>query len=287
MRTSDPDIYAAGDMVEIVNKIHGKKVRLPLAGPANRQGRIAATNALGTQMFYRGAVGSSVVKVFNATAASTGLTEKNAQEAGFDTGIAYVFKDDHAAYYPGSTMVALKIVYDRKTSKLLGGQAYGKSGIEKRIDVLATALQGKMTLEDLSELDLSYAPPYNSANDPVNIAAFIGLNDISGYSPVVSPAQLMEELQQNGGKILDVRTVGEQAKYSLDGTIHIPADEVRDRLKEIPKGIPLYILSTDGFLGHTTQRILLAHGWTQVLNIAGGFSAARWFDGWKFNNELS
>jgi len=285
MRTNDPDIYAAGDMVEIVNKIHGRKVRIPLAGPANRQGRIAATNALGGKMVYHGALGSSVVKLFDTTAASTGLSEKAAHDAGFDTGIAYVFKDDHATYYPESKPLSLKIVYDLKTSKLLGGQAYGKAGVEKRIDVLATALHGKMNLEDLSELDLAYAPPYNNANDPINIAAFIGLNNISGLSPLKTPAEALNELQKNGGVVLDVRTIGEQGKAPLDGTIHIPADEVRDRLNEIPHDRPVYILSKDGFLGHTTLRILSAQGWTQVYNIAGGYSTARWIDGWKFENE--
>jgi NADPH-dependent 2,4-dienoyl-CoA reductase/sulfur reductase-like enzyme/rhodanese-related sulfurtransferase len=285
MRTNDPDIYAAGDMVEVVNKIHGRKIRIPLAGPANRQGRIAATNALGIKMLYRGALGSSVVKLFDATAASTGLSEKAAHEAGFDAGSAYVFKDDHAVYYPGSKTLALKIVYDRKTSKLLGGQAYGKAGIEKRIDVLATALHGKMTLEDISELDLSYAPPYNSANDPVNIAAFIGINNLSGFSPLKTPSESMDDLQQNDGVILDVRTVGEQGKAPLEGTIHIPADEVRDRMNEIPRDKTVFILSKDGFLGHTTLRILFAHGWTNVYNIAGGYYAAQWNDKWKFGNQ--
>jgi len=158
MRTNDPDIYAAGDMVEITNKVHGRKVRIPLAGPANRQGRIAATNILGSRMVYRGALGTSVVKLFNSTAASTGLSEKAAREAGFDVGVSYLFKDNHVTYYPGGRPLALKLVYDKKTARLLGGQAYGEAGVEKRIDILATALHGKMTLEDLSELDLAYAP---------------------------------------------------------------------------------------------------------------------------------
>jgi len=283
MQTNDPDIYAAGDMVEIVNKIHGKKVRIPLAGPANRQGRIAGTNVLGGKMVYRGALGTSVVKLFDRTAASTGLSEKAAHEAGFDVGIAYVFKDNHVTYFPGGKPLALKIVYDKKTKKLLGGQAYGEAGVEKRIDVLATALHGKMTLEDLSELDLAYAPPYNSANDPVNMASFIGLNHISGYSPLKTPNEVIQELKKGEGIILDVRTVGEQAKAPLTGVLHIPADEIRDRLDEIPKDKTVYLLSKDGFLGHTSLQILKAEGHINVINIAGGHSAAKWFDGWNFN----
>ena len=212
MQTNDPNIYAAGDMVEIINKIHRKKVRIPLAGPANRQGRIAATNMYGTRMVYPGALGTSVVKLFDATAASTGLSEKAAREAGFDVGVSYVFKDNHVTYFPGSAPLAVKIVYDKQTGRLLGGQAYGQNGVEKRIDVLTTALHGSMTLEDLSELDLAYAPPFNSANDPVNLAAFIGLNNISGFSLSKTPSETSDELHRHGGIILDVRTMGEQAK---------------------------------------------------------------------------
>jgi rhodanese-related sulfurtransferase len=282
MRTNDPDIYAAGDMVEVTSKIHGRKVRIPLAGPANRQGRIAATNILGGRMVYRGALGTSVVKLFDFTAASTGLSEKAAREAGFDVGISYVFKDHHVTYYPGSKPLALKIVYDKKTARLLGGQAYGQIGVEKRIDVLATALQGNMTLEDLSEVDLAYAPPYNSANDPVNLAAFVGLNHITGFSPLKTPSETLDELKHEGRIILDVRTLGEQSKAPLQGVLHIPADEIRDRLSDIPKGRTIFLLSKDGFLGHTTLQILKANGWTHVYNIAGGCLAARWIDGWSF-----
>jgi NADPH-dependent 2,4-dienoyl-CoA reductase/sulfur reductase-like enzyme/rhodanese-related sulfurtransferase len=285
MRTNDPDIYAAGDMVEVVNKVHGRKVRIPLAGPANRQGRIAATNALGGSMKYRGAIGTSVVKLFSATAASTGLTEKAARETGFETGVAYIFKDSHVTYYPGGKPLALKLVYDMTSGRLLGGQAYGESGVEKRIDVLATALQGRMTLEDLSELDLAYAPPYNSANDPVNMASFVGLNHISGYSRLKTPAEAAGELEGTGGIVLDVRTLGEQGKAPLADALHIPADEVRDRLDEIPADRPVFILSKDGFLGHTTLQALKGAGRTNVYNIAGGYSAARWVKGWDFEGN--
>jgi NADPH-dependent 2,4-dienoyl-CoA reductase/sulfur reductase-like enzyme/rhodanese-related sulfurtransferase len=283
MRTNDANIYAAGDMIEVVNKIHGRKVRIPLAGPANRQGRIAATNILGGRMVYRGALGTSVVKLFDFTAASTGLSEKAAREAGFAVGISYVFKDHHVTYYPGSKPLALKLVYDKKTTRLLGGQAYGQAGVEKRIDILATALHGNMTLEDLSELDLAYAPPYNSANDPVNIAAFIGLNHITEFSPLKTPSEVLDELNNDGGMILDVRTLGEQSKAPLQDVLHIPADEIRDRIEEIPKGKTIFLLSKDGFLGHTTLRILKANGWAHVYNIAGGYLAARWIDGWNFD----
>jgi rhodanese-related sulfurtransferase len=281
LRSSDGDIFAVGDMIEVTHKIHGRKVRVPLAGPANRQGRIAGTNALGGAVKYRGALGTSVVKLFEMTAASTGLSERAAWAAGFDVGVSYVFKDHHASYYPGAKPIALKLVYDRKTTRVLGGQAYGQADVEKRIDVLATALHGKMTLEDLSELDLAYAPPYNSANDPLNIAGFVGLNHCSGYSPLKTPLAALEELQAGKGILLDVRTTGERAKAPIASGTHIPADELRDRMEEIPARVPVYIMSKDGFLGHTSLQILKAHGWNEVYNIAGGFSAAKWFQGWN------
>ncbi len=284
LQTSDPDIYAAGDMVEVTHKVSGRSVRIPLAGPANRQGRIAATNALGGKMIYRGALGTSVVKVFNAVAASTGLTETAARNAGFDAGVAYVIKDHHAAYFPGARPLALKLVYDRKDGRLLGAQAYGEEGVEKRVDVLAVAVQGRMTVNDIAELDLAYAPPFNTANDPVNVAAFVAQNALSGYSPTVSPSEALGLIGQQQAVVLDVRTVGEQAKAPFQAVVHVPADEVRDRLQEVPKGRPLLILSKDGFLGHTTLQILKANGWTDVRSIAGGHAVARWTDGWNFSS---
>jgi NADPH-dependent 2,4-dienoyl-CoA reductase/sulfur reductase-like enzyme/rhodanese-related sulfurtransferase len=277
LQTSDEHIFAAGDMVEITHKVSGKKVRMPLAGPANRQGRIVAANAIGGKTPYRGALGTSVVKVFDKTAASTGLTEKAARAAGLQVGVAYVYKDHHASYYPGATPLFLKLVYQADSGLLLGGQAFGSNGADKRVDVLATALQGKLTLEDLAELDLAYAPPYSSAHDPINMAAFVGLNHMSGFSPLKTPNETMEALQSGAGMILDVRTLGEQAREPLDGVMAIPADEIRDRLNEIPRGVPLCLLSKDGFLSHTVLRTLVGEGFTEVYNITGGYSAIKWF----------
>lgn len=284
LQTSDPDIYAAGDMVEISHKVSGKQVRIPLAGPANRQGRIAATNALGGRSSYRGALGTSVVKIFDATAASTGLTEKAAHDAGFRTGVSYVVKDQHVAYFPGAKPVTLKLVFDMDSRRILGGQAYGQHAVEKRIDVLAVALHGNMTVDDLAELDLAYAPPFNSANDPVNIASFVAQNHLSGYSPLKTPAEARSDMVSGVATILDVRTMGEQSKAPLEGVVHIPADEVRDRLEEVPNTSPLFILSKDGFLGHTTAQVLKAQGWKDVYSIAGGYAIARWTAGWNFGS---
>ncbi len=280
LRTSDPDIYAAGDMVEVTNKVSGRKARIPLAGPANRQGRIAASNALGMKMRYSGALGTSVFRAFDATAASTGLTEKLAREAGFEVGAALVYKDHHASYYPGAKEMALKIVYDRKTSRLLGAQAFGGEGVEKRIDVLATALQGGMTLDDLAELDLSYSPPYSSANDPVNLAGFIGLNDVSGFSPLETAAQLkaaMAEAKSSGGRafILDVRNRGEYEEGHLEGAVNIPVDELRFELQGLPRDELIHLHCRSGFRAHLALRILRQNGFGKLVNVTGGYLAIR------------
>lgn len=275
LRTSDPNIYAAGDMVEIPHVVSGRRVRIPLAGPANRQGRIAASNALGMPMRYSGALGTSVVKVFGATAAMTGLSERAARDAGFDVGVAIIHKDHHASYYPGAEEISLKLVYDRKTARLLGGQAFGRAGVEKRIDVLATALSGRFTLSALAELDLAYAPPYSSANDPINLAAFIGLNDLSGFSPLVTSAELKAELGTKEAFVLDVRREDEFAESHLKDAHHIPVDELRDRLDSLPKDRRIIIYCRSGFRGHLAARILLERGFKQTANVTGGYVSLR------------
>jgi NADPH-dependent 2,4-dienoyl-CoA reductase/sulfur reductase-like enzyme/rhodanese-related sulfurtransferase len=278
LRSSDPDIYAAGDMVELLNKVSGRRVRVPLAGPANRQGRIAASNALGMHMKYHGALGTSVFKVFDGVAASTGLSEKAAREAGFDVGAALVYKDSHASYYPGGKELALKLVYDRKGSALLGAQAFGSEGVEKRVDVLATALQGRMTVDDLAELDLAYAPPFSSANDPVNVAAFVAQNDISGYSPLETAAGLKAALAAakaglTPALVVDVRNVGEYEEGHVAGSLNVPLDELRFRLGELPRGVRLHLHCRSGFRAHLALRILRENGYEDVVNVTGGYQA--------------
>jgi pyruvate/2-oxoglutarate dehydrogenase complex dihydrolipoamide dehydrogenase (E3) component/rhodanese-related sulfurtransferase len=270
LRTSDPAIFAAGDMVEVTQKVSGRKVRIPLAGPANRQGRIAATNALGGSMKYRGALGSSVVKLLDATAAATGLTEKAAREAGYKVGVAVVHKDHHAGYYPGGRQLSLKLVYDKQSGRLLGAQAFGAEGVDKRIDVLVTALAGKMTLEDLSELDLAYAPPYSSANDPINLAAFVGMNDLDGTSPLVTADELAARFRAGTDTLLDVRNLGEFARGHVPGALNIPVDELRSRLAEVPKHGALYVHCGVGFRAHLAVRILKQNGYSPS-NVTGGY----------------
>jgi NADPH-dependent 2,4-dienoyl-CoA reductase/sulfur reductase-like enzyme/rhodanese-related sulfurtransferase len=278
LRTSDPDIYAAGDMVEVTHGVSGRKVRIPLAGPANRQGRIAATNALAgisgssvEPVTYRGALGTSVVKLLDATAASTGLTEKAAREAGFDARSCVIHKDHHAGYYPGGQVLTLKLVYERNGGRLLGAQAFGKEGVEKRIDVLATALHGRMTVADLAELDLAYAPPYSSANDPVNMAAFVAGNDLSGFSPILTAEEAAARYDSETGVILDVRNLGEFEKGHARGAVHIPVDELRLRIGELAKDKNIFVYCAVGFRGHLAVRILKEHGFNSVWNITGGY----------------
>lgn len=272
LQTSDPDIYAAGDMVEVLHRVSGRKIRIPLAGPANRQGRIAATNALGGSMRYGGASGTSVVKIFEATAASTGLTERSAREAGLDVGVAVIHKDHHAGYYPGGRELSLKLVYDRATARLLGAQAFGHAGVEKRIDVLATALHGRMTVHDVAELDLAYAPPYSSANDPSNLAAFVAENDLSGFAPLVTAAQLKAELATpTPPLVLDVRTLGEWSKGHLTGAQLLPVDDVRWELAQLPPDRRIVLYCRTGFRAHLALRVLKENGYTDLANVTGGW----------------
>jgi NADPH-dependent 2,4-dienoyl-CoA reductase/sulfur reductase-like enzyme/rhodanese-related sulfurtransferase len=273
LHTSDPFIWAAGDMNEVVHKVSGKTVRVPMAGPANRQGRIAASNALGMSMRYSGALGSSVVKIFDAVAAGTGLTETAARAAGFDAASAIVVKDHHASYYPGGRELVLKLVYDRASGRLLGGQALGEEGVEKRIDALAAALHGKMTLEDLAEIDFAYSPPFSSANDPLNIAAFAGLNDLSGYAPLVGAAEARTLLASAGHVLLDVRNLNEYETSHVRGALHIPLDELRFRLDEVPRDASIMVHCRSGFRSHLALRILKENGWKNARNITGGYVA--------------
>ncbi|MBE7411890.1 MAG: FAD-dependent oxidoreductase [Leptospiraceae bacterium] len=270
LQTSDPNIFAAGDMVEILHKVSGKKVRVPLAGPANRQGRIVGTNVLGGKIPYRGSIGTSVVKIFDSTLASTGLSEKAAVDAGFEVGVAIIHKNNHASYYPGSEEITLKLVYDKKNSRVLGAQGFGKSGVEKRIDVISVAIHGKMTLEDLSELDLAYSPPYSSANDPVNMIAFIAENSRSGFSPTVTSRELKNQFSENNSVLLDVRNLGEYSKGHILNSLNIPVDELRFRISEIPKNKKLFVYCRVGFRGHLATRILLQNGFKDVWNVSGG-----------------
>jgi rhodanese-related sulfurtransferase len=215
-----------------------------------------------------------VVKVFDATAAMTGLTERAARDAGFPVGVAVLYKDHHAGYYPGGKELCLKVVYAKDTGRLLGAQGFGEAGVDKRIDVLATALHAEMTLSDIAELDLAYAPPYSSANDPVNLVAFIGENDRLGMSPLVT-AHALTEAHAQGEKpyVLDVRTAKEWAAGHLEGATHIPVDALRSRLSELPRDRRIWVHCRSGFRGHLALRTLRQEGFADVVNVTGGWLA--------------
>jgi NADPH-dependent 2,4-dienoyl-CoA reductase/sulfur reductase-like enzyme/rhodanese-related sulfurtransferase len=273
LATSDPSIYAAGDMCEVTHKVSGRKARIPLAGPANRQGRIAASNALGLSMRYSGALGTSVFKAFDHAAASTGLTEKAAREAGFDVGVAIVAKDQHVSYYPGASELVFKLVYDRGSRRVLGAQAFGRSDVEKRIDVIAVALQGKLAIDDLAELDLAYAPPFSAPNDPVNLAAYAAINDLSGLTRLETASALKAATERGNAYLLDVRNRVEFDAAKLPGSVNVPLDELRDSLDSIPSDRPIHVIDRTGYRGHIAARLLACNGRPDAVNVTGGFIA--------------
>ena len=271
LRTSDPAIYAAGDMVEIVHSVHGKSVRMPLAGPANRQGRIVGENALGGSRTYKGVSGSSIVKVFGAVAGSTGMSLKSARNAGFDADAVVVHKASHTAYYPGSEKVSLMLIWDRSNKKVLGAQVAGRVGVDKRIDVIATAIAGGLTIEDMAELDLAYAPPFNSPNGPVNMAAFTALNHDSGFSPSILAQDFEKYILEHEAIVIDLRDPISYGRANLAGTNNISQDVIRENLDRIPKENPILLISDDGQKGHVVLRMLKGSGFEKVFNLSGGY----------------
>ncbi len=271
LRTSDPDIFAAGDMNEIENRVNGRKVRVPLAGPANRQGRIVAENALGGDKAYKGASGTSVVKLFGAVAGSTGLNLKQAADAGFDADAVVVHKLSHTAYYPGAEKVSLMLVFEKSSGKVLGAQVAGRVGVDKRIDVIATAIAGGLTLDDLEELDLAYAPPFNSPNGPVNMAAFTANNHRSGFSPSVLAKDVEAFALERQPIALDLRDPISFRKANLAGSSNVSQNMLRENLDQLPKDNPILLISDDGQKGHVSLRMLKAAGFDQVYNLSGGY----------------
>ncbi len=269
LQTSDPDIYAAGDMIEVLHRISGKTVRIPLAGPANRQGRIAADNASAdAKKKYNGAVGTAVVKVFDKTLGATGLTEKFLRQSGSDVGVSFVHSNNHAGYFPGAERLALKLVYDRKTGKLLGAQCFGGDGADKRIDTAATALASGMTVEAMAELDLAYAPPFSSANDPINFAAFQAVNQMEGSVNIISASEL-DSLKDYF--FLDVRNPDEISRYKVNTSLQVKVDSLRDHISEIPKDRKIVCLCQSGQRSYIASRILVQSGFKDVVNLAGGY----------------
>ena len=270
MQTSDPDIYAVGDAVQVQQFVTGQPAHIALAGPANKQGRIAADNIAGGDSRYTGAQGSSVIKVFTLTAAATGLNETAARKAGLDVEAVILSPMNHAGYYPGGRVMTMKAVFARDTGKLLGAQIVGADGVDKRIDVLATAIRAGMTAADLTELDLAYAPPYSSAKDPVNMAGYMMENIRRG---LVRQFRLedLDALPRDGSvALLDTRTTAEYRRGHADGFVNLPLDDLRDRLGELDPAKPVYVMCQSGLRSYLACRLLTQHGFA-CRNFAGGY----------------
>lgn len=271
MRTSDPDIYAVGDAVEVTNVVTGSPALIALAGPANKQGRIAADNICGLESEFGGSQGSSVLKLFELDAASTGLTLTAARAVGIDAEAVILSPANHATYYPGAETMTLKVVFERGTGRILGGQAIGRGGVDKRIDVLAVAIRARMTAANLTELDLAYAPPYSSAKDPVNMAGFMIENILDGLVDQVTWDEALELAAEDGDVILlDTRTAGEHARGGIEGALHIPIDELREHLDELPRDKRLLVFCASGLRSYVACRILSQHGFA-CANVSGGY----------------
>ncbi len=271
MRTNIKNIYAIGDVIEITNFITKEKSYVPLAGPANKQGRIVADNICGLGTVYTGTQGSSVMKVFDITVASTGLNEKEAKRQGLDYGKVYTYSANHATYYPGASMMAIKTIYEKKTGKILGAQIVGRDGVDKRCDVYAVAIRANMTAYDLTNLELCYAPPYGSAKDPVNMAGYVIENTLTGKVEHICWDDLEAAKADENGMLLDVRTEAEVANAGIiDGFINIPVDNLRARISELDKSKTIYITCQIGLRGYIAARILSQLGY-KCKNFGGGY----------------
>jgi rhodanese-related sulfurtransferase len=273
LKTSDDNIYAAGDMIELEHRVHGKKVRIPLAGPANRQGRIAAENALGRKHEYKGSIGTSIVRVFEAVAGTTGLSLKGARAAGLNADAIVIHKEHHTSYYPGAEQVTVLVVYDRETGVVLGGQTAGYAGADRRLDVIAAAAAAKLTVSDLADMDFAYSPPLGTANDAINMAAYAAENRISGYSPALTVSEIDTYLESKEALWIDVRDVFAFEKSHVQGAVNIPLDILPSKLNEIPQNKLIFVYDQTGKKGHQALRTLAGAGFTNVFNVSGGFES--------------
>ena len=270
MQTSAPDIYAVGDAVQVKHFVTGADSLIPLAGPANKQGRIAADNICGGDSRYLGSQGSSVIKVFDMTAATTGINEGSAKKAGLHVDKVILSPMSHAGYYPGGKTMTMKIIFEKETYRLLGAQIIGYEGVDKRIDVLATAIHAGLKGNQLKDLDLAYAPPYSSAKDPVNMAGFMIDNLARGQLKQWHLAD-EEKLPRDGSVILlDTRTAAEYNRGHVAGFRNIPVDELRERIGELEPGKPVYVICQSGLRSYIASRILAGSEY-ETYNFSGGF----------------
>ncbi|WP_371804934.1 CoA-disulfide reductase [Candidatus Lokiarchaeum ossiferum] len=271
LETNDPDIYAIGDAIEVIDFVNKNSVLIPLAGPANKQGRIAANNIAGKEEKFLGTQGTSIAKIFDLTIATTGNNEKTLIRYGIPYLKSFTQNSSHAGYYPGAIPMAMKLIFTPNTGKILGAQIVGYDGVDKRIDVLATALRANMTVFDLEQLELAYAPPYSSAKDPVNIAGFVASNILKGDMEVIFWDDIAK-IDPKKSILLDIRTNLETKLGKLPNSLHIPLDNLRERIKEIPMGKELIVYCQAGQRGYYAARILMQHGF-KVKNLSGGYKA--------------
>ena len=270
METSIPDIYAIGDAIEMTHYITGKKALISLAGPANKQGRIVADNISGGESIYKGTQGSSVIKLFDMTAAATGITERVAKMAGISYGKVILSPASHASYYPGGKIMTIKAIFDQETNRILGAQIVGYEGVDKRIDVIATAIRAGMRINELAELELAYAPPFSSAKDPVNMIGFIAENLITEKVKQFYYEDLGGLFNRKDVFLLDARTPQEYARGHVEGFLNIPVDELRGRIMEIPNEKSVYVMCQSGLRSYIACRILSNLGY-ECYNFAGGY----------------
>ena len=271
LQTSAADVYAVGDAVEVTDFINGEKTAVPLAGPANRQGRIAADNIAGIPSQYKGVQGTSILKIFDLTAASTGSNERSLQKQQMLYKSICIHPESHAGYYPGSSQMTLKLLF-APDGRILGAQAIGYDGVDKRIDVIAAVLRLGGTVYDLTELELAYAPPFSSAKDPVNMAGYAAENVLRELTDVIAYADVPEAIQ-NGARLIDVSTELEYTTHHLAGAVNLPLDELRSHLKELDKAVPMIVYCKVGLRGYIAERILKQHGFS-VKNLMGGYTSA-------------
>ena len=276
LQTNDPDIYAVGDAIEVKDFVSGDPTQVPLAGPANRQGRIAADNIFGRAVRYRGTQGTAIVGVFDMTAAITGSSEKTLLRAAKRYRKVYVHPVHHAGYFPGAEAMTLKLLFDPTTGQVLGAQAVGGAGVDKRIDVLAVAIQAGMTVYDLEEMELAYAPQYSSAKDPVNMAGFVAGGMLRNDHPQVDVESLLDAVPEEHPMFLDVRTAQEFAAGHLPGAVNIPVDELRSRMHELSRDRNIAAYCQVGQRGYLATRILLQAGFSAA-NIGGGYRTYKLF----------
>jgi len=281
MQTSDPSIFAVGDVIQVTDFATGAETMIPLAWPANRQGRLVADVINGRNAKYTSTMGTSIVKVFDLAVASTGANEKTLQKHGTPYEVVHVQANSHAGYYPGASPVLIKLIFDKETGKMYGAQVVGKEGVDKRLDIIATAMKLGAKVTNLPELEIAYAPPFASAKDPVNLAGYVATNIVEGLVETVQWHEI-DEIVKNGGYLIDVRESNELKQGMIPGSIHIPLDDLRQRLSELPKDKPIYITCQLGMRGYLASRTLTENGF-KAINLDGGYKLYETIYGKKSN----